>query len=89
MDAAVNLLADARWSRLPDLAAGLTQDAADYAKPVFQFGRWKCLVGKTWVTFWRLCADGLTQDMVSFKTADLDTVAAKIKAVAEPPRRAA
>lgn len=44
---------------------------SNYDKPVFAKGKWKCCIGKVWVTIWRLVKDGTIDDMESYKTDDL------------------
>lgn len=42
-----------------------------YDKPLFQSGRWKALIGKTWVTLYELLGDQCIGAMDSFRVDDV------------------
>lgn len=74
------------WRQLDDLDP--RQTPGGYFKPVFEFGAWKALVGRLWVTVYQLNAPGQIGDMDSHRTADIAHLERVVAAIAPPlPKR--
>ena len=67
MDAAVAVLEQNGWKYSHDMKF-------EYMKPVYTRRKCKAMVGRTWVTFWRLASEECVEDLESVKTDDLSAV---------------
>lgn len=77
MDAIVALLRRVGWRDGGMLAAD-SSECGRYNKPVWSFGKWKVIIGRTWVTLYELITDGVIGEIESYKTDNPDAFDAEL-----------